>query len=100
MSKYEMMYIVRPDVEEEVLKTTRERLQAIITDNGGELLETNDLGKRRLAYLVNHDAKNFREGYYTVTTFNGNTAVVNELDRVINISDIVIRHLTINIDKK
>jgi small subunit ribosomal protein S6 len=100
MHKYELMYIVRPDVEEEVLKSTRERLQAVITENGGELLETNDLGKRRLAYVINHDGKKFREGYYTVTTFNGEGKVVSELDRVIGINDNVIRHITINIDEK
>lgn len=100
MHKYELMYIVRPDIDEEALKATRERIQAVVTENGGELVEVSDLGKRRFAYTIKKANKKFRDGYYTLVTFNGNSDVVDELDRVININDNVIRHLTINIDDK
>lgn len=96
MHKYELMFIVRPDVDEETLKATREKVQSVITAGGGEIIEVNDMGKRRLAYEINK----YREGIYTVYTFQAGADVVAELDRVININDNIIRHMAINIDEK
>ncbi|RAL23396.1 30S ribosomal protein S6 [Thermoflavimicrobium daqui] len=96
MRKYELNFIVRPDVDEETLKATREKVQAVITNGGGEILEEQDLGKRRLAYMIDK----YREGIYTIYSFNADADVVSELDRVININDNIIRHLTINVDEK
>lgn len=96
MHKYELMFIVRPDVDEETLKATREKVQSIIAEHGGEVTKVDDLGKRRFAYLIDK----YREGFYTVVNFEGKTEVVSELDHVLNISDYVIRHMTINIDEK
>lgn len=96
MHNYEIMFIVRPDVDEETIKATREKVQATITENGGEITNIDDMGKRRLAYEIN----NFREGVYSVYTFKGEAGVVDELDHVIRISDNIVRHLIINIDEK
>ncbi|MBD1371991.1 30S ribosomal protein S6 [Hazenella sp. IB182357] len=96
MHNYELMFIVRPDADEETLKGTREKIQSIISDNGGELTNTDDMGKRRLAYEINK----YREGIYTVVTFKADADVVNELNRVININDNIIRHMAVNIDDK
>jgi small subunit ribosomal protein S6 len=96
MHKYELMFIVRPDVDEETLKATREKVQSVITAGGGEIIEVNDMGKRRLAYEIDK----YREGIYSVYTFQAGGDVVAELDRVININDNIIRHMTINIDEK
>jgi small subunit ribosomal protein S6 len=90
------MFIVRPDVDEATLTSTRERVQAIVSEQGGEVEEVKDMGKRRLAYLID----NHREGYYTVTTFKSNADAVQEVERVLNINDNVMRFLTINLDQK
>ncbi|PTM56887.1 30S ribosomal protein S6 [Desmospora activa] len=96
MSKYELMYIVRPELDEEKLNSTREKVQGILSQNNGEAIEQEHFGKRRLAYLLD----DYREGIYTVVTFHGDTDTVNELDRQLKLNDDVIRHMVINIDDK
>jgi len=89
--KYEVMYIIRPDVEQEVVEATVEKFNAIITNGGGEITKHDVLGKKRLAYEI----KKFRDGYYVLTQFTADSAVVNELDRVMKITDEIIRHLVV-----
>lgn len=91
MRKYEVMYIIRPDVDEEAVKAAVEKFQNIIT-NGGEVTKSDFMGKRRLAYEINK----FRDGYYVLVNFNSEPAVVAELERVMKISDEVIRYLITN----
>jgi small subunit ribosomal protein S6 len=93
---YELMFIIRPDADEETIKATREKLQSVITESGGEISKMDDLGKRRFAYEIDK----YREGIYTVIHFRSNTGVISQLDHVIRISDHVLRHLTINTDEK
>jgi small subunit ribosomal protein S6 len=90
------MYITRPDLDEESLKNNREKVQSVITQNGGEILETQDMGKRRLAYPI----KKLREGVYTVVQFKSETDTVKELERNLRLDDNVIRHMVINIDER
>ena len=92
MRKYEMMYIIRTDVEQEVGQSTVEKFQGMITNGGGEISKHDLMGKRRLAYEI----KKFRDGHYVLVHFNAEPAVVTELDRVLKISDEVIRHLIVN----
>ncbi|SFS37036.1 30S ribosomal protein S6 [Marininema halotolerans] len=96
MHNYELMYIVRPELDEEKLNANRDKVQGIITQNEGEIVELKHFGKRRLAYEIN----DYREGIYTVITFNGTEATVNELDRLLKLNDDVTRHMVINIDDK
>jgi small subunit ribosomal protein S6 len=88
MRKYEIMYIIRTDIEEEVVQSTIEKFQNII-NNGGEITKNNVMGKRRLAYEINK----FRDGIYVLVHFNAAPAVVTELDRVMKISDEIIRYM-------
>lgn len=90
MRKYEVMYIIRTDIEEEVVQSTIEKLQSVIT-NGGEITKHEVMGKRRLAYEIDK----FRDGIYVLVQFNATSEVVAELDRVMKISDEVIRSLII-----
>ncbi|MCS1352674.1 30S ribosomal protein S6 [Mechercharimyces sp. CAU 1602] len=96
MKKYEMMYIVRPDVDEETLKATREAVETTISKNGGENVASKDFGKRRFAYEI-EDA---REGFYTVTTFDAKNETLNELDRIMKLNDRVLRKMVISLDDK
>lgn len=91
MRKYELMYIVRPDIEEEALQATIEKFQGII-NSGGEITNHEVMGKRRLAYEINK----FREGVYILVNFEATAEVVAELNRVMGISDEIIRSLIVN----
>ncbi len=61
MAKYEILYIIRPNIEEEAKTALVERFDAILTDNGATIVESKDWEKRRLAYEI----KDFREGLTT-----------------------------------
>ncbi|MBM7567936.1 30S ribosomal protein S6 [Paenibacillus sacheonensis] len=88
MRKYEVMYIIRPEAEQETVQALTEKFQAII-GNGGEVTKHDVMGKRRLAYEINK----VRDGIYVLVHFNATPEVVNELDRVMKITDEVIRFL-------
>jgi small subunit ribosomal protein S6 len=88
MRKYEVMYIIHPSVEQENVQALVDKFNGIIS-SGGEVTKTDVIGKRRLAYEINK----LRDGYFVLVHFNATTEVINELDRVMKISDEVIRSL-------
>ncbi|WP_138494326.1 30S ribosomal protein S6 [Paenibacillus pinistramenti] len=88
MRKYEVMYIIRPDIEQEAVQAAVEKFQGII-QNGGEITKHDVMGKRRLAYEINK----LRDGVYVLVNFTATPDVVNELERIMKISDEVIRYL-------
>lgn len=88
MRKYELMYIIRPDVEQEALDAITGKFQGIIAQ-GGEVTKHEVLGKRRLAYEI----QKLRDGIYVLVNFTATKETVAELDRVMRITDEVIRHL-------
>lgn len=90
MRKYEVMFIIRPDVEQENVQAIVDKFSGII-NNGGEVTKQDVIGKRRLAYEINK----IRDGYYVLVHFNATTEVVNELDRIMKITDEVIRSLIV-----
>lgn len=95
MRAYEIMYIIRPNIEDEAKKALVERFDGILTDNGAEIVESKEWGKRRLAYEIN----DFRDGYYHIVKVNSNPAAVEEFSRLAKISEDIIRHIVINEDK-
>ncbi|AGK56178.1 30S ribosomal protein S6 [Bacillus sp. 1NLA3E] len=96
MKKYEVMYIIRPNIEDEAKKALVERFNTILTDNGAELAEAKDWGKRRLAYEIN----DFRDGYYQLVTVASDSAAVEEFSRLAKISEDIIRHMVIKLEEK
>ncbi|MCJ8013051.1 30S ribosomal protein S6 [Paenibacillus sp. KQZ6P-2] len=88
MRKYEVMYIIRPDVEQEAVQAVVEKFQGIIS-SGGEITKHEVMGKRRLAYEI----KKFRDGTFVLVNFSATPEVVAELERIMKISDEVIRYL-------
>lgn len=90
MRKYELMYIIRPDLEQEAVDAAIEKFQNTIS-NGGEITKHDVMGKRRLAYEIDK----FREGIYVLVNFSSTPEVAAELDRVLRISDEAIRHLIV-----
>jgi small subunit ribosomal protein S6 len=90
MQKYEVMYIIRPDLEEEAIRVVVDKLNEVVQTSGGVELKVELMGKKRLAYEV----RKFKEGFYVLLNFVGAAAVVDELERIMKISDNVIRFLT------
>ncbi|MGJ9459176.1 30S ribosomal protein S6 [Oceanobacillus sp. CF4.6] len=91
MRKYEIMYIVRPDIEEEAQTALVERFNKILTDNGAEIAKVDEKGKKRLAYEIN----DYRDGYYIIISFSSGDEAINEFDRLAKFSDDIIRHIVI-----
>jgi len=96
MTNYEIMYIIRPNIEEEAQKALIERFNSILTDNGATIDKVDEMGSRRLAYEIN----DYRDGYYVVVTFKGGRDAVNEFDRLAKFSEDIIRHMVISLDEK
>ena len=94
MRKYETVFIVRPDLEEEKTLEAIDKYKSLIENNGGEVVNIDKWGKRRLAYEID----GAREGFYVVSKFNADSAAASELDRVFKISDEIIRHLIVRED--
>lgn len=89
------MYIIRPNIEDEAKKALVERFNTILTDNGAEISEAKEWGKRRLAYEIN----DFRDGYYQLVKVNSSAAAVEEFSRLAKISEDIIRHMVTKDEK-
>ncbi|WP_079529025.1 MULTISPECIES: 30S ribosomal protein S6 [Halobacillus] len=96
MRNYEIMYIIRPDIEEEAKTAVVERFSGILTNNGAEIENLKEVGKRRLAYEIN----DYRDGIYVTINFKGDREAINEFDRQAKFSDDVIRHIAVREDDK
>ena len=96
MRKYEIMYIIRPNIEDEAKKALVERFNNVLSENGAEVTEAKEWGKRRLEYEIN----DFRDGYYMLIQVNSDAAAVQEFDRLAKISEDIIRHIVIKKEDK
>ena len=90
MRAYEVMYIIKP-VEDEVIDGVIAKFEKLLTDNGATVEKTDSWGKKHLAYLI----QDLSEGYYVLVNFKAEPAAVKELDRVMKITDEVLRHMII-----
>ncbi|MDR2771589.1 MAG: 30S ribosomal protein S6 [Clostridiales Family XIII bacterium] len=95
MNNYELMFIIAAALDDSVKEATIETVKEIIS-SGGEVVQTDVWGIRKLAYPI----KKKNEGYYAVILFKAPADLPKELDRRLRISDNVIRHLIINKDEK
>ncbi|RKD68098.1 SSU ribosomal protein S6P [Sinobaca qinghaiensis] len=91
MRRYEVLYIIAPNVDEDGVKQTVERYNEILTKNGAEIEKVDQMGKRRLAYEIN----DFTDGHYVVIYTKANSEATSEFDRLVKIDDNVIRHLIV-----
>lgn len=91
MNEYELLYIVSPRVPADDVPNAIERVNAIITAQGGELLTTDNWGRRRLAYPI----RQYFEGTYVLATLKMPPAGAVALEAGLRISEEVIRHLLI-----
>jgi small subunit ribosomal protein S6 len=88
-ANYELLYIIDLDKGEDGIQALVERFQNLIKEHGGEITEHEEWGKRKLAYLVNDKP----EGYYVLVKFTSKPELPAELDRILKITDGVMRSL-------
>ncbi len=93
MREYEVMFIVKP-MEEEATEAVISKFENLIAANGGTINKLDRWGKRRLAYEI----QDIADGYYCLVLFSAEPKVVAELDRVLKITDEILRHMIIKKD--
>ena len=86
--KYELMYIINPNLSEEETAAIVERFKTLVEQNG-TLDEMEEMGKRKLAYEINY----ISEGYYVLVKFTSAPDFPAELDRILGITDGIMRSL-------
>ena len=92
MRKYEVMYILKADLDDAARKDAMDKLAAIITDNGGKVENTDEsMGLRDSAYPI----KNQTKGYYVVLKADMDNVAINEFNRLVRINPVVLRHLIV-----
>lgn len=94
MRNYEIMFIVDPNVQEDEIEKIKSQVETVVTDGGGEIVETEMMGRRKLAYEVNR----LREGFYILLTVRANGDIVKEVERRFRVMDSVVRYITIRTD--
>ncbi|MBR4455516.1 MAG: 30S ribosomal protein S6 [Solobacterium sp.] len=96
MSKYEVMYIINANVDEEKRTALIEQLNGIITSEGGKIVRVDEWGMKEFAYEIDDMTK----GYYVIVTFEAENEALNEFDRLMRINPSVVRFMIVNIDDK
>lgn len=88
---YEMMFILRPDLNQEQINQQLHKYNAFLTDNGAQKVSMEVWGKRRLAYPI----QRFQDGVYVLTYYTGDGTQVAKIEKDMRFSEEVIRYLTI-----
>jgi small subunit ribosomal protein S6 len=96
MRRYELMLLLRPDLEDDKLQSAVERVTRAIVNAGGSLSKVSPWGKRRLAYEIDH----FREASYFLIHFDIEPAQVRGIERGLLISEQILRHLVIVLEDR
>ena len=93
---YEIMFIVRPDVEEAELDKLVETFSGYVTTGGGVVKTTEKMGRRRLAYTV----KKFNDGFYILLVVEAPASLISEIERRLRVSEPVIKFITVRMDEE
>lgn len=91
-----MMYIIDAALEDAPRKELIEKVSAQIAANGGTVEKVDEWGKRRLAYAINYKT----EGYYVLVNFSAESEVPQEIERLLQINEQVLRYLVIRLEEK
>jgi small subunit ribosomal protein S6 len=92
---YESTVMINAALDDDQIEVEVARLQENIVNFGGEIIEVDKVGRKRLAYIVNKS----KIGYYAIFRFNGPSNIVSKLERSYSLNDNVLRYLTIALDK-
>lgn len=91
MNSYELLYILNNELADEAKEAVIEKLNAVVTGNGGAVDNVDKWGTRRLAYPINYKS----EGYYVLVNFTAPATLPDELERVMRITDAVVRFMIV-----
>lgn len=91
MREYELVLVIDPEIEDEQVSATVDRMKQLVTSRGGEVTNVNPWGKRRLSYPI----KSRTEGNYVVTHFRIDPSQAAELEAALRLSEEVLRHLLV-----
>ena len=92
---YEVIFIVDPGMAEDEVMQLSESVQKIITSQGGSITRTEMMGKRQLAYEINHK----KDGTYVLLEVEGSGAEIAEVERRMRVNDQILRYMTIRVDE-
>ena len=92
---YEVIFIVDPDAAEGDVMKLSEGVQKIITDQGGSITKTEMMGKRQLAYEINHK----KDGTYVLLEVEGSGGEIAEVERRMRVNDQILRYMTVRVDE-
>ena len=92
---YEVVFIIDPTVGDDEVMKLSETVQKIITTQGGTITKTEVMGKRQLAYEINHK----KDGTYVLLEVEGSGAEIAELERRMRVNDQILRYMTIRVDE-
>ncbi|HSR74252.1 MAG TPA: 30S ribosomal protein S6 [Sulfurovum sp.] len=95
MTCYETLFVVKPTLTEEEINAQISKVKDVLAKEGAELVATNDMGMRKLAYSVEKHAR----GYYTVLFYKADGATIAELERNIKNNENIIKFLTVKYSK-
>lgn len=96
MKAYELLFIVNPSISDEARAGVMKRIDATIAESAGVVDNVDAWGKRKLAYAIDH----LTEGDYTLIEFHANPDSIAELDRILRITDDVVRFKIVRRDDK
>ena len=96
MNKYEIMFIVKPDMEEAEIKNTAETMKKVLTDGKAKVVEEKAMGQKELAYEI----KKVNTGFYYLYVVEASKEAVAEFDRVARINENLLRHLVVKVEKE
>ena len=92
---YEVIFIVNPEVAEDEVIRLSEGVQKIITGQGGSITKTEMMGKRQMAYEINHK----KDGTYVLLEVEGSGAEIAECERRMRVNDQILRYMTVRVDE-
>ncbi|MGM0471841.1 MAG: 30S ribosomal protein S6 [Bacillota bacterium] len=95
MQKYETMFIVNPDVDDDATAELVDKIEDTISSNAGEISNIDKWGTKNLAYEID----DYKAGYYTVINFAGESETVDELERIYRLSDNILRFIILRDEK-
>ena len=95
MRRYELMLVLRPDTADDRVQQILDRTTRGIAADDGQVVKVSPWGRRRLAYPIS----GYREGSYFIVVFDGPSESIEELERGLNITEEVMRHLVTRIER-
>lgn len=96
MKHYELLFVVKPTLTAEEIAAQVANVKASIEKDGGEIVTTNDMGMRKLAYEVNKQNR----GHYTVYYFKAEPSIIAEVERLLRLNENILKFMTVKYEKK